>query len=166
MAASTSGTDRYETHWLGSPGGAGGSVSITAGTGSLDVGYIRAVGGDEASAALSTALRRAARPLHRYRCAACGFEAEHYALSMQIGSSNVLFDDTTTNRTFRGQIDEFRIWSTARTETEIRCTRSISLEGKEPGLALYYLAGLALLRGDILPARALMEESLARSREA
>jgi lipopolysaccharide biosynthesis regulator YciM len=24
------------------------------------------------------AVRRAAKPLHRYRCAACGFEAEHY----------------------------------------------------------------------------------------
>jgi lipopolysaccharide biosynthesis regulator YciM len=34
--------------------------------------------GDEESTALSQALRRAARPLHRYRCAACGFEAEHY----------------------------------------------------------------------------------------
>ena len=28
--------------------------------------------------ALRQAVRRAARPLHRYRCAACGFEAEHY----------------------------------------------------------------------------------------
>ena len=28
--------------------------------------------------ALDDAVRRAARPLHRYRCAACGFEAEHY----------------------------------------------------------------------------------------
>ena len=28
--------------------------------------------------ALREAVRRAARPLHRYRCAACGFEAEHY----------------------------------------------------------------------------------------
>jgi lipopolysaccharide biosynthesis regulator YciM len=28
--------------------------------------------------ALYDAVRRAARPLHRYRCAACGFEAEHY----------------------------------------------------------------------------------------
>lgn len=28
--------------------------------------------------ALSAALKRAGRPLHRYRCAACGFEAEHY----------------------------------------------------------------------------------------
>jgi len=30
------------------------------------------------SAAVRDAVRRAARPLHRYRCAACGFEAEHY----------------------------------------------------------------------------------------
>jgi lipopolysaccharide assembly protein B len=28
--------------------------------------------------ALRQAVRRAAKPLHRYRCAACGFEAEHY----------------------------------------------------------------------------------------
>jgi lipopolysaccharide biosynthesis regulator YciM len=41
-------------------------------------------GGDSGSlaaaetAALRDAIRRAARPLHRYRCAACGFEAEHY----------------------------------------------------------------------------------------
>jgi len=31
-----------------------------------------------AAGALYDAVRRAARPLHRYRCAACGFEAEHY----------------------------------------------------------------------------------------
>ena len=30
------------------------------------------------AAALRNAIERAARPLHRYRCAACGFEAEHY----------------------------------------------------------------------------------------
>lgn len=29
-------------------------------------------------AAVRDAVHRAARPLHRYRCAACGFEAEHY----------------------------------------------------------------------------------------
>ncbi len=29
-------------------------------------------------AAIGDAVRRGARPLHRYRCAACGFEAEHY----------------------------------------------------------------------------------------
>jgi lipopolysaccharide biosynthesis regulator YciM len=28
--------------------------------------------------ALRSAVERAARPLHRFRCAACGFEAEHY----------------------------------------------------------------------------------------
>jgi lipopolysaccharide biosynthesis regulator YciM len=36
-----------------------------------------ALGATEASA-VRDAVRRAARPLHRYRCAACGFEAEHY----------------------------------------------------------------------------------------
>jgi lipopolysaccharide biosynthesis regulator YciM len=30
------------------------------------------------ASALYGAVRRAAKPLHRYRCAACGFEAEHY----------------------------------------------------------------------------------------
>ncbi len=30
------------------------------------------------TSAVREAVRRAARPLHRYRCAACGFEAEHY----------------------------------------------------------------------------------------
>ncbi len=33
---------------------------------------------DEAWAALRTAVTRAAKPLQRYRCAACGFEAQHY----------------------------------------------------------------------------------------
>jgi len=27
---------------------------------------------------LSNAIGRAEQPLHRYRCAACGFEAQHY----------------------------------------------------------------------------------------
>jgi len=35
------------------------------------------LGATEAGA-VRDAVRRAARPLHRYRCAACGFEAEHY----------------------------------------------------------------------------------------
>ena len=38
----------------------------------------KAAAGDETSTVVGNALRRAARPLHRYRCAACGFEAEHY----------------------------------------------------------------------------------------
>ncbi len=33
---------------------------------------------DAVPGAIRDAVRRAARPLHRYRCAACGFEAEHY----------------------------------------------------------------------------------------
>ena len=33
---------------------------------------------EEARAALRDAVARAARPLQRYRCAACGFEAQHY----------------------------------------------------------------------------------------
>ncbi|MEO7337181.1 MAG: lipopolysaccharide assembly protein LapB [Caldimonas sp.] len=33
---------------------------------------------DGTASALRDAVQRAARPLHRYRCAACGFEAEHY----------------------------------------------------------------------------------------
>ena len=34
--------------------------------------------GASEAVAVRDAVRRAARPLHRYRCAACGFEAEHY----------------------------------------------------------------------------------------
>ncbi len=33
---------------------------------------------DEAWTALHDAVARAAKPLQRYRCAACGFEAQHY----------------------------------------------------------------------------------------
>jgi lipopolysaccharide assembly protein B len=33
---------------------------------------------DEARTALKDAVARAARPLQRYRCANCGFEAQHY----------------------------------------------------------------------------------------
>src|SRR6187397_2314824 len=40
--------------------------SAGAGLGANEAGAVRDV------------VRRAARPLHRYRCAACGFEAEHY----------------------------------------------------------------------------------------
>ncbi|MCL4696707.1 MAG: lipopolysaccharide assembly protein LapB, partial [Burkholderiaceae bacterium] len=34
--------------------------------------------GADGLAALRAAVARAARPLQRYRCAACGFEAQHY----------------------------------------------------------------------------------------
>ncbi|HEY9238974.1 MAG TPA: lipopolysaccharide assembly protein LapB, partial [Burkholderiaceae bacterium] len=38
---------------------------------------VAALGVDETKA-LGDAIGRAAKPLHRYRCAACGFEAQHY----------------------------------------------------------------------------------------
>jgi len=34
--------------------------------------------GPQGLEALRAAVARAARPLQRYRCAACGFEAQHY----------------------------------------------------------------------------------------
>ena len=37
-----------------------------------------AVLGATEAGAVRDAVRRAARPLHRYRCAACGFEAANY----------------------------------------------------------------------------------------
>jgi len=55
------------TAQAGSAGAEGlSSPSAVAGLGPTEAGAVR------------DAVRRAARPLHRYRCAACGFEAEHY----------------------------------------------------------------------------------------
>ena len=51
--------------------------SLSAAQALLQEGGI-AVLGDVEATALRDAVQRAARPLHRYRCAACGFEAEHY----------------------------------------------------------------------------------------
>ena len=51
--------------------------SLSAAQALLEEGGV-AVLGDVEATALRDAVQRAARPLHRYRCAACGFEAEHY----------------------------------------------------------------------------------------
>jgi hypothetical protein len=59
-------------------------------------------------------------------------------LPLQIGSSNALLDDQSANRTLLGWIDEVRIWNYVRTPDEIYCDKDKSLEGNEPGLALYY----------------------------
>ncbi|MBS1904090.1 MAG: choice-of-anchor D domain-containing protein [Bacteroidetes bacterium] len=59
-------------------------------------------------------------------------------LPMQIGSTNALFDDSVTNRSFKGQIDEIRLWGRALSEQEIRCQRNKSLEGNEPNMECYY----------------------------
>ena len=60
LGASASGTESSR---------AAGDLAVAGGTSGL--------GATEAGA-VRDAVRRAARPLHRYRCAACGFEAEHY----------------------------------------------------------------------------------------
>ncbi len=39
---------------------------------------------------------------------------------------------------FRGQLDEVRVWSVARTEAQIRETMQVELTGNEPGLAGYW----------------------------
>lgn len=59
-------------------------------------------------------------------------------LPMQVASCNGLYDDTTRFRTFRGQMDEVRLWSRALTEQEVRCQRVLSMAGNESGLVLYY----------------------------
>lgn len=62
---------------------------------------------------------------------------ERPELLTQIASTNSL-SDNASNRTFRGQIDEFRMWNTVRTPTQILCNRDLSLNGNEAGLILYY----------------------------
>lgn len=59
-------------------------------------------------------------------------------LQVQIGSSNALFDNPTFHRTFKGQIDEIRIWNRALSATDVRCNRDRSLEKNAQGLVLYY----------------------------
>jgi len=63
---------------------------------------------------------------------------ERSELSLQIGSTNALMNSPDMNRTFLGQIDEFRIWHKTFTEHEIDCQKDKSLEGSEDGLILYH----------------------------
>ncbi len=63
---------------------------------------------------------------------------ENRLLPVEIGSCNALYDDTVNRRTFKGQIDEVRLWHRALSGTEISCQRLLSLAGNEPGLELYY----------------------------
>ncbi|MBX3042680.1 MAG: T9SS type A sorting domain-containing protein [Ignavibacteriae bacterium] len=63
---------------------------------------------------------------------------ERADLSLQIGSTNALWNEPNNNRTFLGQIDEFRIWHRVRTAAEIYCGKDMSLEGNESGLILYH----------------------------
>lgn len=65
-------------------------------------------------------------------------QQESKQLMLQIGSCNSLYDDSVSYRTFRGQIDEVRLWRRSLTANEVRCQRNRSLEGTEKDLELYY----------------------------
>ncbi len=54
-----------------------------------------------------------------------------------IGNSNALSDDPNY-RTFKGWMDEIRIWAVAQADSAILCNKDRSLNGNEPGLRLYY----------------------------
>ncbi len=54
-----------------------------------------------------------------------------------IGNSNA-FSDRAHYRTFKGWMDEIRIWAVARSDSAILCGKDRSLNGNEPGLRLYY----------------------------
>lgn len=62
---------------------------------------------------------------------------ENKGLGMQIAGANAVSDDDNF-RTFRGQLDEVRIWSRVRTPVEILCGKDRSLNGNEAGMVLYY----------------------------
>lgn len=51
---------------------------------------------------------------------------------------NIGDNPTWTGRFFNGKIDEVRVWSIARTQTEIQDHMSIELNGDEAGLVAYY----------------------------
>jgi hypothetical protein len=59
-------------------------------------------------------------------------------LLLQIGSTNALDNAGEQNRTFRGQMDEIRLWSRALTAQELLCQKDESLTGGERNLVLYY----------------------------
>jgi lipopolysaccharide assembly protein B len=64
--------DRLRAHLREQP-------TLSAAQGLLALGAVSGVTLDSADAQLlHDAVGRAARPLHRYRCAACGFDAQHY----------------------------------------------------------------------------------------
>lgn len=67
---------------------------------------------------------------------------QNTSLLVQIGNSNALNNIGERNATYRGQMDEIRLWSRALTQSEIFCgqTRSLltSTSGNENRLVLYY----------------------------
>jgi hypothetical protein len=63
---------------------------------------------------------------------------ESKTLSMQLASCNALYDDTVRFRTFKGKLDEIRLWRRALSQPEVLCQRYLSLNGNEPGLIMYF----------------------------
>lgn len=63
---------------------------------------------------------------------------EKSSLSTLIGSTNGLSDSGNVFRTFRGMMDEIRVWNVALTATQILCQKDVSLNGNEAGLRVYY----------------------------
>lgn len=63
---------------------------------------------------------------------------EKQGLKLMFGSTNGLSDNTSLNRTFRGQMDEIRLWNKALSPSELYCNMSKSLAWNTPNLTLYY----------------------------
>jgi len=61
---------------------------------------------------------------------------EKQGLKLLFGSINGLSDNTSSNRTFRGQMDEIRLWNKVLTPQEIYCNMSKSLAWNTPNLSL------------------------------
>jgi len=62
--------------------------------------------------------------------------AANYAAAVS-GGNNAFIGDGYVNN-YDGQIDEFRIWNTSRSQSEINSSKNICLNGNEAGLVSYY----------------------------
>lgn len=58
-------------------------------------------------------------------------------LTLQLASANAI-SNSTSNRSFKGAIDEVRLWNRVLNPIEISCQKDLSLEGNEQNLQLYY----------------------------
>ena len=63
---------------------------------------------------------------------------EKSSLKLLFGSINGLSDNTSLNRTFKGQLDEIRMWNRVVSPLELLCNSNKALAFNEPGLQLYY----------------------------
>jgi hypothetical protein len=83
-------------------------------------------------------------------------------LGIQLGACNGL-SDYSSNRTFKGQMDEFRLWTRILTPLQINCYKDLSLEGNEAGLLIYYRFNQTPVNYDICDATANRNNGVARS---